>query len=56
MRRTAATVAGYLAKVPRTRRAALQRVRAQIRAAAPGAEECISYFGPETRERRRCAT
>jgi uncharacterized protein YdhG (YjbR/CyaY superfamily) len=45
----AATVAGYLAKLPRAQRAALQRLRAQIRAAAPGAEECVSYRVPAFR-------
>ena len=36
------TVDEYMARLDDARRAALQRVRQQIRAAAPGAEECIN--------------
>jgi uncharacterized protein YdhG (YjbR/CyaY superfamily) len=37
------TIDDYLAAVSPDKRAALQRLRKAIRAAAPGAEECISY-------------
>ncbi len=43
------TVAGYLAALPADQRAALQRLRTLIHAAAPGAEECISYGVPAFR-------
>lgn len=36
----------YLAELPAEKRAALQKLRAQIQAAAPKAEECISYGIP----------
>lgn len=39
----------YLARVPADRRAALEQVRATIRAALPRAEECISYGMPAFR-------
>lgn len=42
----ATSVASYLAKVPAPQRAALQALRRQIRAAAPDAEEVISYQIP----------
>lgn len=45
----AATIDGYLATVPREARAALQRLRRIIRAAAPGATETISYGMPAFR-------
>lgn len=37
------TVADYLATVSQDQRAALKKLRSTIRAAAPAAEECISY-------------
>jgi uncharacterized protein YdhG (YjbR/CyaY superfamily) len=37
------TIDGYLAQLSPDKRAALQRLREIIRAAAPGVEECISY-------------
>ena len=46
---TAATVDDYLATVPDEARAALQDLRATIRAAAPEAEEGISYRVPTYR-------
>ena len=42
----AATVAGYLAAVPKDARAALAKLRKAIRAAAPKATEVISYRIP----------
>jgi uncharacterized protein YdhG (YjbR/CyaY superfamily) len=47
--RKAATVAEYLAALPEDQRSALERLRRCIRAAAPGAEECISYGIPSFR-------
>lgn len=49
MKTAPASVAAYLAKLPAPHRAALQKVRAAILAAAPGAEECISYGIPAIR-------
>jgi uncharacterized protein YdhG (YjbR/CyaY superfamily) len=59
------TIDDYLAALPPDQRAALQRLREQIHAAAPGAEECISYGMPGFRKhgvlvwmgaaRRHCA-
>jgi uncharacterized protein YdhG (YjbR/CyaY superfamily) len=46
---TPATVDEYLAGVPDDKRAALEALRATIRAAAPKAEECISYRIPTFR-------
>jgi uncharacterized protein YdhG (YjbR/CyaY superfamily) len=43
---TPASVDAYLAAQPGERRAALEQLRAAIRAAAPGAEESISYQMP----------
>lgn len=43
------TVDGYLATLPVDKRAALQWLRRQIKAAAPAAEECISYGIPAFR-------
>lgn len=40
----------YLGSVPADRRAALEKLRAQIHAAVPGAEECISYSMPAFRK------
>ena len=37
------TVDEYLARLDDTRRGVLERMRQQIRAAAPGAEECINF-------------
>jgi len=42
----ATTIDEYLAPLPADKRAALQWLRRQIKAAAPGAEECISYGIP----------
>ena len=42
----AASVDAYLAKLPPPKRAALQRLRKLIAAAAPGAEETMSYGIP----------
>ena len=44
-----ATVDQYLARLSGDKRDALERVRKIIRAAAPGAEECISYQIPTFR-------
>jgi uncharacterized protein YdhG (YjbR/CyaY superfamily) len=43
---TAATIDEYLAGVPEDKRVALERLRAQIRAAVPEATESISYGRP----------
>jgi uncharacterized protein YdhG (YjbR/CyaY superfamily) len=43
------TIDAYLASVSEDKRAALQALREIIRAAAPGAEECISYKMPAFR-------
>lgn len=45
-RPTAGTIAEYLAGLPAGSRALLRRVRKTIRAAAPGADESISYGIP----------
>jgi uncharacterized protein YdhG (YjbR/CyaY superfamily) len=42
----ATTIDEYLAPLPADKRAALQWLRRQIKATAPGAEECISYGIP----------
>jgi uncharacterized protein YdhG (YjbR/CyaY superfamily) len=42
----AATIEEYLAAVPDDKRAALERLRAQIRAAVPDAVEVMSYGRP----------
>jgi uncharacterized protein YdhG (YjbR/CyaY superfamily) len=42
----AATVDEFLADVPEPQRAALEQLRGQIRAAAPGATELINYGVP----------
>ncbi len=44
-----ATIDDYLARVSSRQRAALNRLRKAIRAAAPRAEECISYQLPAFR-------
>ena len=46
MKAAAASIDDYLSKLPADQRAALERLRRQILAAAPGAEECISYGLP----------
>lgn len=46
---TPKTIDEYLAALSSDKRAALERVRKIIRAAAPGAEECISYKIPAFR-------
>jgi len=43
------TVSGYIASLSSENRAALNKLRKNIRAAAPGAEECISYQLPAFR-------
>jgi uncharacterized protein YdhG (YjbR/CyaY superfamily) len=43
------TPAGYLAGIPSVKRAALQRLRKTIKAAAPKAKECIAYGVPSFR-------
>ncbi|MFT3840657.1 MAG: DUF1801 domain-containing protein [Myxococcaceae bacterium] len=43
------SIDGYLRTVPEDRREALEDLRAKIHAAAPGAEECISYNMPAFR-------
>jgi uncharacterized protein YdhG (YjbR/CyaY superfamily) len=45
----AKTVSGYLASLSTENRAALNKLRKNIRAAVPGAEECISYQMPAFR-------
>jgi uncharacterized protein YdhG (YjbR/CyaY superfamily) len=45
-RRPATTVGEYLAHVPPDKRGALEKLRKDIHAAAPGVEECISYQMP----------
>ena len=49
----AATVAEYLRAVPPKQRAALQKVRKAIHAAAPGSVEAISYGIPAFKYRGR---
>jgi uncharacterized protein YdhG (YjbR/CyaY superfamily) len=44
--KAAADIDDYLSKLPAEQRAALEILRGQILAAAPGAEECISYGLP----------
>ena len=48
-KRKGATHDDYLAKLPDDKRAALEKLRRTIRAAAPRAEECISYQLPAFR-------
>jgi uncharacterized protein YdhG (YjbR/CyaY superfamily) len=43
------TIDEYLARVPADQRSALEQLRRQIKAAVPGAEECISYGLPAFR-------
>ncbi len=49
MKRKPATIAAYLAPLSHDQRAALQKLRQDIRAAAPNAEQCISYQVPAFR-------
>jgi uncharacterized protein YdhG (YjbR/CyaY superfamily) len=49
MTRKPKTIDEYLAALSDDKRAALERLRKTIRAAAPGAEECISYQLPAFR-------
>ena len=49
MRAGPKTINAYLARIDRDKRAALQKLRKDIRAAAPRAEECISYQMPAFR-------
>ena len=52
MKKTSAkpkTIDDYLAKLSADKRAALEKLRKVIRAAAPKAEECISYQIPAFR-------
>jgi uncharacterized protein YdhG (YjbR/CyaY superfamily) len=44
-----ATHDAYLARLPADKRAALEKLRRTIRAAAPSAEECVSYGLPAFR-------
>jgi uncharacterized protein YdhG (YjbR/CyaY superfamily) len=48
-KRTASTIDEYLANLSDDKRAALEKLRKTIRAAAPQAEECISYQMPAFR-------
>ncbi len=47
------TIDEYLAPLSSEKRAALEKLRRDIRSAAPGAEECISYGIPALRLRGR---
>jgi uncharacterized protein YdhG (YjbR/CyaY superfamily) len=49
MRTKPKTVSGYLASLDAEKRTALKKLRAAIKAAAPRAEECISYGIPAFR-------
>ena len=49
MKAKAATVAAYLKGLSKEQRAALQKLRRDIKAAAPEAEECIAYGIPTYR-------
>jgi uncharacterized protein YdhG (YjbR/CyaY superfamily) len=48
-KKPAATIGAYLAKVDADKRSALMKLRKAIKAAAPRAEECISYQLPAFR-------
>jgi uncharacterized protein YdhG (YjbR/CyaY superfamily) len=48
-RKKSKTIDAYLAALPKDQRAALEKLRKDIKAAAPGAEECISYALPAFR-------
>lgn len=54
MKARSRTIDEYLAGLSNDKRAALERLRRTIRAAAPGAEECISYQLPAFRLDGRC--
>lgn len=47
----ATSIDAYLASVPDAQRAALEKLRAQIRSLVPDCEECISYSMPAFRWR-----
>jgi uncharacterized protein YdhG (YjbR/CyaY superfamily) len=49
----AKTIDGFLATLEPAQRAALERLRSQIHAAAPGCEECISYGMPAMKHNGR---
>jgi len=49
MKEKTASIDEYLAAMPADKRAALEKLRKAIRAAAPKAEECISYRLPTFR-------
>ena len=49
MKKAPKTVDAYLAALDPQKRAALQKLRRAIHAAAPGADECISYQVPAVR-------
>jgi uncharacterized protein YdhG (YjbR/CyaY superfamily) len=49
MKKAPKTINAYLAALSADKRAALQKLRRAIRAAVPGAEECISYQIPAFR-------
>src|ERR1043166_4644779 len=49
MRGSRTTVAQYLRAIPADKRAALMKIRQAVKAAAPRAEECISYQIPAFR-------
>jgi len=51
--RPAETVADYLARVPRDARAALQKLRKDIKAAAPKAVELIAWGMPAFKQERQ---
>ncbi len=49
MKKKPKTIDEYLASVDEEKRAGLERLRKDIRAAIPGGEECISYGVPAVR-------
>ena len=53
MRAKAVSVDDFLAELPAVQRATLQKLRRAIKAAAPRAEECISYGIPAFRHEGR---
>ena len=53
MKKIARTIDDYLVTLSAEKRAALQRLRSQIKAAAPSSEECISYGIPGFRVGKR---
>lgn len=54
MAKRPSTIDEYLAGVSADKRAALQKVRAAIRSAAPKAEECLAYGLPAFRLNGKC--